>query len=68
MDGLDLVHIHWTQADPEAPLGMGVLHYGEVPFEGPLKGTHGKILHLLLQVLIGNRDAAANHPAQQDLS
>jgi hypothetical protein len=38
MDGLDLVHINWTQADPEASLKMDVLHYGEVPFEGPLKG------------------------------
>jgi len=38
MDGLDIVHIHWTQEHPEAPLKMDILHYGEVPFEGGLKG------------------------------
>jgi hypothetical protein len=64
MDGLDIVHIHWTQAHPETPLKMEILHYGEMPFEGPLKGKHGKILHLLPQVVMGTRDSPANHQAQ----
>ena len=38
MDGLDIVHIHWTQEHPEAPLRMEMLHEGEVPFDGALKG------------------------------
>ena len=44
MDGLDIVHIHWTQAHPEAPLKMEILHYGEVPFEGHLKGTYVRMV------------------------
>ncbi|ERT00364.1 hypothetical protein HMPREF1624_03735 [Sporothrix schenckii ATCC 58251] len=29
MDGVDLVHVHFLQAGPEAPLQMQLLHYGE---------------------------------------
>jgi hypothetical protein len=39
MDGLDIVHIHYTQESPDAPLKMKLLHYGEIPFDGPLKST-----------------------------
>jgi hypothetical protein len=37
MDGLDIVHIHWTQESPDAVLKMNLLHHSEVPFDGPLK-------------------------------
>jgi hypothetical protein len=37
MDGLDVVHIHWTQESPDAVLKLNLLHHGEVPFDGPLK-------------------------------
>lgn len=37
MDGLDIVHIHWTQDHPAAQLQMRLLRHGEVPFDGLLK-------------------------------
>lgn len=45
MDGLDIVHIHFTQDSPAAPLKMKLLRYGEVPFDGPLKSksTNGQV-------------------------
>lgn len=43
MDGLDIVHIHWTQEHPEAPLKMKLLRYGEVPFDGPLKSMSSMV-------------------------
>lgn len=37
MDGLDIVHMHYTQESPEAPLKARLLRAGEVKFEGVLK-------------------------------
>lgn len=37
MDGLDIVHIHFTQARPDSPLRMQLLHAGEIQFDGTLK-------------------------------
>lgn len=39
MDGIDIVRVHWTQEHPEAPLKMEILNYGEVEFDGTLKGA-----------------------------
>ena len=66
MDGLDIVHIHWTQEHPEAPLKMEILHYGEVPFEGQLKGTYVRMVDrassaYFYNVLIADRDSPADH-------
>jgi len=40
MDGLDIVHIHYTQQSPDAPLKMKLLRAGEVGFDGQLKSEH----------------------------
>lgn len=37
MDGLDIVHMHFTQESPNSPLEMQLLHAGEVGFDGALK-------------------------------
>lgn len=37
MDGVDIIHVHFTQAHPEAPLNVQVLHHGEVKMPQPLK-------------------------------
>lgn len=37
MDGLDIVHMHFTQESPESPLRMQLLHAGEIQFDGDLK-------------------------------
>ena len=37
MDGLDIVHIQFTQETPESPLKMQLLHAGEIRFDGKLK-------------------------------
>jgi hypothetical protein len=37
MDGLDIVHIHYTQESPDAPLKWRLLREGEVSFDGALK-------------------------------
>lgn len=37
MDGVDLVHVHFTQDSPLAPLQMQLLHYGEYPMPKKLK-------------------------------
>jgi 1,6-anhydro-N-acetylmuramate kinase len=37
MDGVDLVHVHFTQDDPTSPLKMQLLHYGEYPMPKKLK-------------------------------
>ena len=37
MDGLDIVHMHFTQKSPTSPLRMQLLHAGEVAFDGALK-------------------------------
>ena len=37
MDGLDIVHMHFTQASPRSPLRMRLLHSGEIGFDGELK-------------------------------
>ena len=37
MDGLDIVHMHFTQESPDSPLRMQLLHAGEVGFDGDLK-------------------------------
>ena len=37
MDGLDIAHVHYTQASPDAPLKMHLLREGEIPFDGELK-------------------------------
>ena len=37
MDGLDIAHVHYTQANPAAPLKMRLLRAGEVEFDGALK-------------------------------
>ena len=37
MDGLDIVHMRFTQQSPESPLKMHLLHAGEIPFDGHLK-------------------------------
>lgn len=37
MDGIDIVHIHFSQEHPEAQLKMERLYHGEVPFDGALK-------------------------------
>jgi 1,6-anhydro-N-acetylmuramate kinase len=44
MDGIDIVHIHFEQASPEAPLQMTLLHQGEVAFDGALKKRVMKII------------------------
>jgi hypothetical protein len=40
MDGLKIVHIHFTQASPDAPLKMNLLRAGEVSFDGKLKSVY----------------------------
>lgn len=37
MDGVDLVHVHFTQDSPTSPLHMKLLHYGEYPMPKKLK-------------------------------
>jgi 1,6-anhydro-N-acetylmuramate kinase len=37
MDGLDIVHMHYTQEHPEAPLKAKLLREGEISFDGKLK-------------------------------
>lgn len=37
MDGVDLVHVHFTQDSPTTPLKMQLLHYGEYPMPKMLK-------------------------------
>lgn len=37
MDGVDLVHVHFTQDSPTTPLHMQLLHYGEYPMPKNLK-------------------------------
>lgn len=37
MDGIDIVHVHFTQATPEEPLHMKLLHHGEIEFPATLK-------------------------------
>lgn len=37
MDGIDIVHVHFTQATPADPLHMKLLHHGEIPFPAKLK-------------------------------
>jgi hypothetical protein len=37
MDGLDIVHIHYTQESPGATLKLRLLREGEVSFDGALK-------------------------------
>lgn len=37
MDGVDLVHVHFTQASPSAQLNMQLLHYGEYPMPSEIK-------------------------------
>ncbi|KAJ5813683.1 uncharacterized protein N7503_000433 [Penicillium pulvis] len=37
MDGVDLVHVHFTQDSPTTPLKMQLLHYGEYPMPKKLK-------------------------------
>ena len=37
MDGLDIVHMHFTQECPTSPLRMQLLHAGEIGFDGKLK-------------------------------
>jgi 1,6-anhydro-N-acetylmuramate kinase len=39
MDGLDIVHVHYTQESPGAALKMRLLRAGEVNFDGALKST-----------------------------
>lgn len=39
MDGLDIAHVHYTQASPDVPLKMRLLRAGEAPFDGALKST-----------------------------
>lgn len=40
MDGLDIVHVHYTQESPEAPLKIKLLRAGEVSFDGQLKSEY----------------------------
>lgn len=40
MDGLDIVHVHYTQESPDAPLKMKLLRAGEVSFGGQLKSEY----------------------------
>jgi 1,6-anhydro-N-acetylmuramate kinase len=37
MDGIDIVHLHYTQERPDAPLKVQLLHEGEIEFDGELK-------------------------------
>jgi 1,6-anhydro-N-acetylmuramate kinase len=37
MDGVDLIHIHFTQDGPIAPLKIQLLHYREYPMPEKLK-------------------------------
>ncbi|KAK5165563.1 uncharacterized protein LTR77_009092 [Saxophila tyrrhenica] len=37
MDGVDLVHVHFTQDSPSAQLNMQLLHYGEYPMPPKIK-------------------------------
>lgn len=37
MDGLDIVHMHFSQDSPVSPLKMHLLHAGEIRFDGHLK-------------------------------
>lgn len=44
MDGIDVVHVHFTQDSPTAPLNMQLLHYGE--YELPRK-VKAKVMKLI---------------------
>ena len=37
MDGIDIVHVHFTQETPADPLHMELLHHGEIAFPAKLK-------------------------------
>ncbi len=37
MDGVDLVHVHFTQNSPSSQLNMQLLHYGEYPMPPKIK-------------------------------
>ncbi|GIJ85090.1 hypothetical protein Asppvi_003945 [Aspergillus pseudoviridinutans] len=44
MDGVDLVHVHFTQDSPRTPLQMQLLHYGEYPMPKKLKARVMKLI------------------------
>ncbi|KAB5511444.1 hypothetical protein GE09DRAFT_1270398 [Coniochaeta sp. 2T2.1] len=44
MDGVDLVHVHFTQDSPAAPLNMQLLHYGEYPMPQKVKARVMKLI------------------------
>ncbi|RKU43769.1 hypothetical protein DL546_003550 [Coniochaeta pulveracea] len=44
MDGVDLVHVHFTQDSPVAPLNMQLLHYGEYPMPQKVKKRVMKLI------------------------
>ncbi|KAH2068636.1 hypothetical protein KXX03_009634 [Aspergillus fumigatus] len=44
MDGVDLVHVHFTQDSPKTPLKMQLLHYGEYPMPKKLKARVMKLI------------------------
>ncbi|KAF4207376.1 hypothetical protein CNMCM8927_003119 [Aspergillus lentulus] len=44
MDGVDLVHVHFTQDSPRTPLKMQLLHYGEFPMPKKLKARVMKLI------------------------
>jgi 1,6-anhydro-N-acetylmuramate kinase len=44
MDGVDLVHVHFTQDGPTSPLNVQLLHYGEYPMPKKLKAKVMKLI------------------------
>jgi 1,6-anhydro-N-acetylmuramate kinase len=44
MDGVDIVHVHFTQDSPTAPLNMQLLHYGEYPMPRKVKARVMKLI------------------------
>lgn len=44
MDGVDVVHVHFTQDSPTAPLNMQLLHYGEYPMPRKVKARVMKLI------------------------
>jgi 1,6-anhydro-N-acetylmuramate kinase len=44
MDGVDLVHVHFAQDSPTAPLNMQLLHYGEYPMPRKVKTRVMKLI------------------------
>ncbi|KAI5243406.1 UPF0075 domain protein [Aureobasidium subglaciale] len=44
MDGIDVVHVHFTQDSPTAPLNMQLLHYGEHEMPRKVKARVMKLI------------------------